>query len=57
MIDTESERELCSGILSKTTRFRLIVTGDIGVIEIELLIRMLRLIQEALGDTRARDRE
>jgi hypothetical protein len=42
-------------MLSKTARFRLIVEGDIDEIEIDRLIRMLRLIQEALGGDRAKE--
>jgi len=46
----EGERELTTGLLSKEASFRLIVTGHIGVREIERLIRKLELDKEILAD-------
>jgi hypothetical protein len=37
----EGERELTTGMLAKDTSFRLIVSGNIGVKEIERLIKKL----------------
>jgi hypothetical protein len=44
------ERELTTGLLSKEASFRLIVTGNIGVKEIERLIKKLELDKEILAD-------
>jgi len=44
------ERELTTGLLSKNANFRLIVSGDIGVKEIERLIAKLELDKEILAD-------
>jgi hypothetical protein len=44
------ERELTTGLLSKDASFRLIVSGQIGVKEIERLIRKLELDKEILAD-------
>jgi hypothetical protein len=46
----EGERELTTGLLSKDANFRLIVSGPIGVREIERLIRKLELDKEILAD-------
>jgi hypothetical protein len=46
----EGERELTTGLLSKDASFRLIVTGQVGVKEIERLIRKLELDKEILAD-------
>jgi hypothetical protein len=46
----ESERELTTGLLSKDASFRLIVSGPIGVREIERLIKKLELDKEILAD-------
>jgi hypothetical protein len=46
----ESERELTTGLLSKEASFRLVVTGNIGVKEIERLIKKLELDKEILAD-------
>ena len=46
----ESERELTTGLLSKDASFRLIVSGPIGVREIERLIRKLELEKEILAE-------
>jgi hypothetical protein len=49
------ERELTTGLLSKDTHFRLLVTGPIGAKEIERLIAKLELDKEILssGDYQA----
>ena len=47
------ERELTTGLLSKAASFRLIVSGDVGVREIERLIAKLELDKEILADTDA----
>ena len=44
------ERELTKGILAKDASFRLIVTGNIGVKEIERLIKKLEIDKEILAD-------
>ena len=44
------ERELTKGILAKDSSFRLIVSGNIGVKEIERLIKKLELDKEILAD-------
>ena len=44
------ERELTTGLLSKSASFRLIVNGDVGVKEIERLIAKLQLDKEILAD-------
>jgi hypothetical protein len=43
------ERELTTGILSKDANFRLIVSGPVGVKEIERLIAKLELDKEILA--------
>jgi hypothetical protein len=45
----EGERELTTGLLSKDASFRLIVSGQIGVKEIERLIK-LELDKEILAE-------
>jgi hypothetical protein len=45
----EEEREWTTGLLSKETSFRLIVSGPIGVREIDYLIRKLELDKEILA--------
>jgi hypothetical protein len=45
----EGERELTSGLLSKGANFRLIVSGAIGVKEIETLIKKLEIDKEILA--------
>ncbi len=45
------ERELTTGLLSKDASFRLIVSGAIGVKEIERLIKKLELDKEILAET------
>lgn len=44
------ERELTTGLLSKDANFRLIVSGNVGVKEIERLIQKLELDKEILAD-------
>ncbi|MGA9884039.1 MAG: hypothetical protein WBQ34_10000 [Candidatus Acidiferrales bacterium] len=44
------ERELTMGLLSKSASFRLIVSGDVGVKEIDRLIAKLQLDKEILAD-------
>ncbi|MFL9499447.1 hypothetical protein ACJMQP_05245 [Rhodopseudomonas palustris] len=54
------ERELTTGLLAKDASFRLIVSGNIGVKEIERLIKKLELDKEILADddgTRPDDEE
>ena len=51
------ERELTTGLLSKESNFRLIVSGPIGVKEIERLIQKLELDKEILADPDAGDEE
>ncbi|MEA2907119.1 MAG: hypothetical protein QOI12_4506 [Alphaproteobacteria bacterium] len=46
----EGERELTTGLLSKEASFRLVVTGIVGVKEIERLIKKLELDKEILAD-------
>jgi hypothetical protein len=46
----EGERELTTGMLAKDASFRLIVSGNIGVKEIERLIKKLELDKEILAD-------
>lgn len=46
----QGERELTTGMLAKDSSFRLIVTGNIGVKEIERLIKKLELDKEILAD-------
>jgi hypothetical protein len=45
-----SERELTAGILSNNSSFRVMVSGPVGVKEIERLIAKLRLDQQILGE-------
>jgi hypothetical protein len=44
----DGERELTTGMLAKGSSFRLIVTGNVGVKEIERLIKKLELDKEIL---------
>jgi hypothetical protein len=46
----DNEREWTTGLLSKEISFRLIVSGPIGVREIDRLIRKLELDKEILAD-------
>jgi hypothetical protein len=46
----DDERELTTGLLSKDSSFRLIVSGPVGVKEIEMLIKKLALDKEILAD-------
>jgi hypothetical protein len=45
-----AERELTTGMLAKEASLRLIVTGNIGVKEIERLIQKLEIDKEILAD-------
>lgn len=45
-----NERELTTGLLSKNASFRLLVSGDVGVKEIERLIAKLQLDKEILAE-------
>lgn len=45
------ERELTAGLLAKNSSFRLIVSGQVGVKEIERLIQKLELDKEILADS------
>lgn len=47
---TSDERELTRGLLSKDASFRLIVSGTVGVKEIERLIKKLEIDKEILAD-------
>ena len=49
------ERELTTGLLSKGASFRLIVNGEIGVKEIERLIKKLEFDKEILADIEAEE--
>ena len=51
----ESERELTTGLLSKDTSFRLIVSGHVGEKEIDRLIRKLQLDKEILAEDAPED--
>jgi hypothetical protein len=44
------ERELTTGLLAREASFRLIVSGKIGVKEIERLIQKLEIDKEILAD-------
>jgi hypothetical protein len=46
----DGERELTTGLLSKDSSFRLIVTGQIGVKEIDRLIAKLQIDKEILAE-------
>jgi hypothetical protein len=46
----KNERELTTGLLAKDASFRLLVTGNVGVKEIERLIKKLELDKEILAD-------
>jgi hypothetical protein len=45
----QDERELTTGLLSKTASFRLIVSVQVGVAEIERLIKKLEIDKEILA--------
>ena len=51
------ERELTKGILARDASFRLIVSGNIGVKEIEHLIQKLEIDTEILADQEGSDEE
>jgi hypothetical protein len=50
-----AERELQTGILSRNAGFRVLVTGQIGVAEIERLIAKLEMDKEILADPEPED--
>jgi hypothetical protein len=50
-LQVQHERQFSSGVLSVTTRYRLIVTGDVGLKEIGKLIRILQLQKEILEES------
>jgi hypothetical protein len=52
-----SERELTTGLLAKEASFRLIVSGKIGVKEIERLIQKLEIDKEILADQEGEAKE
>ena len=47
-IQVTQERQFSSGILSVTTTYRLLITGDPGLKELERLIRILTVQKEIL---------
>lgn len=49
----DGERELISGLLSKDTNFRLIVSGPVGVREIERLMEKLEIDKKILAEATA----
>ena len=53
----EGERELTTGLLSKDANFRLIVSGIVGVKEIERLIAKLELDKEILAEADSEEGE
>ena len=53
----EGERELTTGLLSNAASFRLIVSGSVGVKEIERLIKKLELDKEILAETQGQDNQ
>jgi hypothetical protein len=54
---TSKEREFTSGLLSKNTNFRLIVSGPVGAKELERLIKKLEFDMEILTLDDAEDDE
>jgi len=50
---SDQERELQTGMLSKTASYRVVVSGHVGVKEIERLIRKLEMDKEILADEEA----
>lgn len=54
-IQVTQERELSGGMLSVTTTYRLCVTGDYGLRELDRLIRLLTLQKEFLEETKNED--
>lgn len=51
------ERELTTGLLAMDASFRLIVTGKIGVKEIERLIKKLNIDKEIVADQDSEDED
>lgn len=52
---SQHERVLASGMLSKTASYRLVVSGRVGVAEIDRLIRKIELDKEILADSNQED--
>jgi len=52
-IQVTQERTFCSGILSVTTTFRLLVTGNTDLRELEKIIRILKLQKDILEEADA----
>jgi hypothetical protein len=50
----EGERELTTGLLSKDASFRLIVSGHVGVKEIDILIKKPQIDKAILAESEAR---
>ncbi len=50
-LQMQQERQFSSGILSVTTTFRLLVTGDTGLKEIERLIRILMVQKQIMEES------
>jgi hypothetical protein len=53
----DGERELTTGLLSKDASFRLLVSGQIGVKEIERLIKKLEIDKEILAEKDSAEEE
>lgn len=49
-IQVQQERKFASGMLSVTTTFRLLVTGDAGLKELDRLIRILTVQKQILEE-------
>jgi hypothetical protein len=49
-LQVHQERTFCSGVLSVTTSFRLVVTGDTELKHLERLIRILKVQKEILEE-------
>jgi hypothetical protein len=52
-IQMTQERTFCSGILSVTTTFRLLVTGSTDLTELERIIRILQVQKDILAEADA----
>ena len=53
----KGEREVASGLISKNTRFKLIISGELGPKEIDNLIRKLEIDRDLLSDEKEDDLE
>lgn len=49
-IEVYQERQFCGGMLSIETTYRLMITGDCSLKEIDRLIRILRVQKEILEE-------